>query len=330
MTNDSLACRGAVAVHARTIDARVWAVLACLTLLTACGGSSSPMSSQAPAPEAAYASDGMMAEERNMVAGEAPPAPPPGMADGAGEMSPSPMAAPAAGAPAVRPGPGAADQTGKGSAPPDKSVGAKEPATKGAKLTSAPIAQMLIFTGQLRVMVKPSQYAQRIDAVVDIATAMGGYISRHDNQNVTVRVPSGRFRDALKEMEKLGEVTHREIQAQDVSEEFHDLKVRLKSLRATQQRLEDFLKRAKNIQEVLRIEKELSRLNGEIDRIEGRMRYLSARATFSTITVSFQPKPKDQIAIDPDDPPPPPPPRSIPLPIDWLSRVGLDQLLQLR
>ncbi|RLB47466.1 MAG: hypothetical protein DRI90_26310 [Deltaproteobacteria bacterium] len=323
MTNDSFACRyGTVAAHACASTVRVWVGLACLTVLAACGGSA-PMVSEAPAPGGDYGSHGAVASQAEMVAEKsdlAPPPSPPGIAAEAGGMSPQPMAAP-----------GAADRTTKRSAPPSKSVGAKEPAPKSTKLAGAPIAQMLIFTGQLRLLVNPTQYAQRIDAVIDIAVAMGGYISRHDNQNVTVRVPSGRFRDALKEMEKLGEVTHREIQAQDVSEEFHDLGVRLKSLRATQQRLEDFLKRAKNIQEVLRIEQELSRLNGEIDRIEGRRRYLSARATFSTITVSFQPKPKDQIAIDPDDPPPPPPPpNTIPLPIDWLSKVGLSQLLQLR
>jgi len=297
-----------------------WRVLvATLTLLAlaACGGSA-PMAG-APAPD--YDAPGAMAPEAEMMAEPAPAAP-----------------AAAGGAPSPAPMPGAMQRSDKRAAlgddgapsPQDKSVGAKEPAKKSPKAAATTIAQMLIYTAQLRLLVDPKKYAERIDAVVDIAVAMGGYISRQDNQNVTVRVPSARFRDALKEMEKLGQVTQRDIQVQDVSEEFHDLGVRLKSLKATQQRLQDFLKRAKNIQEVLRIEQELSRLNGEIDRIEGRMRFLSARAAFSTITVSFQPKPKDQIAVDPEDPPPPPPPQSIPLPIKWLSAIGLDQLLQLR
>lgn len=328
MTNDSFFNRGRrAAARSHHVALRGLVVVLCLLSMAACGGSA-PMLG-APAPEAEYAAQDTMGGDAEMMADQAPGAPAmPPMAGAS--TSPGPMPAAASPAAVKRLGSSAAAQSPKSTAKPGKSTGAKEPADAGSKAAATPIAQMLIYTAQLQVLVNPKKYAERIDAVVDIAVAMGGYISRQDNQSVTVRVPSGRFRDALKEMEKLGQVTHREIQAQDVSEEFHDLGIRLKSLKATQQRLQDFLKRAKNIQEVLRIEQELSRLNGEIDRIEGRMRYLSARAAFSTITVSFQPKPKDQIAVDPEDPPPPPPPRSIPLPIGWLSAIGLDQLLQLR
>lgn len=190
------------------------------------------------------------------------------------------------------------------------------------------IAQMLIYTAQLALLVDQAAFATTIDQVVDAALGLGGYLASHDNASVQVRVPSARFREALKHMEKLGTVTARSVQVQDVSEEFNDLEVRLKSLRATRDRLEQFLARAKDIQEVLSVERELSRLNGEIDRIEGRMRFLSSRAAFSTITVSLQPKPKTVVA-GPQDEGPPPPPRTIPLPIPWLDAVGLDRLLQL-
>ncbi|MBW2456752.1 MAG: DUF4349 domain-containing protein [Deltaproteobacteria bacterium] len=328
MTHDSFFNRGRrAAARSHHLALRALVAAVCLLALAACGGSAAM--AEAPPSPGAYAGDEAMGGEADMMAEQAPE--PPGMPPMAGAApSPAPMSAAASPGSVKRLGPSAADRAPKGTAQPGKSTGAKEPADAGSKAAATPIAQMLIYTAQLRVLVNPKKYAERIDAVVDIAVAIGGYISRQDNQSVTVRVPSGRFRDALKEMEKLGQVTHREIQAQDVSEEFHDLGIRLKSLKATQQRLQDFLKRAKNIQEVLRIEQELSRLNGEIDRIAGRMRFLSARAAFSTITVSFQPKPKDQIAVDPEDPPPPPPPRSIPLPIGWLSAIGLDQLLQLR
>jgi predicted nuclease with TOPRIM domain len=187
---------------------------------------------------------------------------------------------------------------------------------------------MLIYTAQLALQVDQEAFSVTIDRVVDIAVGFGGYIATSDNSSVQVRVPSAGFRDALKQMEKLGLVTNRAVQVQDVSEEFADLEVKLKSLRATRDRLEQFLARAKDIQEVLNVERELSRLNGEIDRIEGRMRFLSSRAAFSTITVSLQPKPK-QVIIPKTDEPPPPPPRTIPLPIPWLGAVGIDRLLQL-
>ena len=196
----------------------------------------------------------------------------------------------------------------------------------------ATIDQMLIFTGRLDLMAAKEDIAQRIEQAIEIAAQMGGYISKQDNNGVTVRVPSSGFRQAMNAIAGLGEVVQRTVHAQDVSEEYHDLGVRLQSLKATRKRLEDFLKRAKNIEEVLRLEKELARLAGDIDKIEGRMRYLSARAAFSTITVTFTPRPKPKVvaASKPAPPPPPPPPRTVPLPIDWLDSVGIDSLLDLR
>ena len=192
---------------------------------------------------------------------------------------------------------------------------------------------MLIFTGDIHMEVDKGDISSSIDKVVDLAVERGGYVSKQDDRSVTVRVPSKHFRGAMREMEKVGDVTHRGVQAQDVSEEYHDLGIRLKSLKATRKRLEKFLDRAKSIQEVLRVEQELSRLNGEIDRLEGRMRFLAQRASFSTITVAFAAKPDapKKIVKDPDPPPPPPPvaPRTRPLPIDWLKRVGLSQLMNL-
>ncbi|MBW2524076.1 MAG: DUF4349 domain-containing protein [Deltaproteobacteria bacterium] len=326
----------------KTCDSKRWdciwpraALLLALLLaasIAACGGAA--YEAEAPGyPQGPMASDAAM-EAEAAPAAQAPPSP--GGAMPAMEpppaAGPSPVDHPAAvGRPVPTPakaGGAAPAAIAKGSDPSGSSH-AKEDG--GVESKRAPtVAQMLIYTAQLRLQVVQKEFPQTIDRVVDIAVALGGYIAQHDNASVQVRVPSPRFRDALKQMEKLGKVTHRAVQAQDVTEEYHDLSVRLKSLRATRDRLEQFLNRAKNIQEVLAVEKELNRLNSEIDRIEGRMRFLASRAAFSTITVALEPKPEKVVVVDEDGPPPPPPPpQTLRLPIEWLSRVGLDQLLNL-
>jgi hypothetical protein len=190
-------------------------------------------------------------------------------------------------------------------------------------------SELIIYTGHIGLLVEADAYARTIDAAVDAVVALGGYVAKQDNQSVTVRVPSARFRDGMREMEKLGEVQSRNVEAQDVSEEVHDLDVRLKSLQATRKRLEEFLQRANNITEILQVEEQLGRVNGEIDKVEGRMRFLQTRAAMSTITLSLQPKPKEQPLKQVETPPPPPPARTLALPIKWLPTVGLDRLLQL-
>jgi uncharacterized protein DUF4349 len=204
--------------------------------------------------------------------------------------------------------------------------GAKEPAGEVDK--GGESDHMLIFRGTLDVRVDAEQFGSTLDAVVDAAAGLGGYIAAQDDHSVTVRVPSARFRDAIRAVEKLGEVTHRSVQAQDVTEEFHDLGVRLKSMQATRDRLQEFLGRAKTIEEVLRLEQELGRIAGEIDRLEGRIRFLQAQAAFSTLTVALEARAKPVVVAE-TTAPPPPPARTVSLPIEWISGVGLGNLLQL-
>ncbi|MBI4955361.1 MAG: DUF4349 domain-containing protein [Myxococcales bacterium] len=247
---------------------------------------------------------------------EAAPAPP-GMAGQPGRppMQPSPLAPPKPGQPTPgAPGPGGGQD-------------AKQIDPEAAKRTD--LAAMLIYTADFRMQVERSEFAAKIDAVTALAESLGGFLSNHSDTDVTIRVPSARFRDALREIDKLGTVTTRHVEADDVTEEFNDLEVKLKSLRATRDRFEELLKQAKNITEVLQVEQELTRLNQQIDQIEGRMRFLSSRAALSTITVHLDPKPNSIIVGDPAHPPPPAPPRTITLPIEWLPQVGLEHLLEL-
>ncbi|MDI1450309.1 DUF4349 domain-containing protein [Polyangium sp. 6x1] len=246
-----------------------------------------------------------------------PPAPAP-MAPGAR----APMAAPAAAPKQPTPPPTGAKPTPTGK----KTEGASEPQQAQEK----PAAPLLIYTGRVGMEVAESTVIPgTIDKVIDMAESFGGYLASRSDAGVVIRVPSRHFRDALNALEKLGEVKRRSVSAEDVSEEFHDLEVRLQNLKSVQKRLQEFLAKAANVNDALQVEHELERVGREIDQIEGRMRFLRARATFSTITVDVSAKPKQQQVVA-QNTNAPPPPRTIDLPIDWLSRVGLETLMTLR
>jgi len=190
-----------------------------------------------------------------------------------------------------------------------------------------PVAPLLIYVGDLHMMV-PDEPAipATIDKVIDLAESLGGYLAGRKDTSVQVRIPSMRFREGFTMIEKLGDVTHRSVTADDVSEQYSDLEVRLQNLRATQKRLHEFLAKAGNVQDMLTVGRELERVAGEIEAIEGKMRFLRSRAAFSLVTVGFQVKPKGAVVIAKNETPPP---RQISLPINWLPRVGLDTLLNL-
>lgn len=206
--------------------------------------------------------------------------------------------------------------------------GAANNVTAPAVAEATPPAPMLIYTAAVDVSVRRAEITATLDRVVDLAYSMGGYLVQRTDAQVQVRVPSARFREGVRRVEELAEVLHRTINAQDVSEEFNDLEVRLTNLRAVRRRLEEFLARAANVAEALRVAQELERVTQEMDRIEGRMRFLRARATFSLVTVTAHAR--SEVVVAPDPLPGSAVRRPLDLPVVWLERLGLGRLLQLR
>jgi hypothetical protein len=182
----------------------------------------------------------------------------------------------------------------------------------------APAVQgpVLIYTAQLTMAIFEVGPAQtKIEALV---LSLGGYLAQKSNNALTVRVPVARFHEAIAGIEKIGDVTRRDISAEDVSQEFYDLEVRIKSARAVRERLEHLLARAVKVEDALGIEHELDRVVAEIERLEGRLKFLSAKATYSTITVAFAAQPKEVVTKG-----------NFKLPFPWLDELGLSRLLDL-
>ncbi len=191
----------------------------------------------------------------------------------------------------------------------------------------------IIYTGTVAIRAKREEFPKTIDRVVDLAESMGGAITGRTDQSVTVRVPSQAFRKAMSGMEDVGVVENRNVSAQDVSEEMHDLEVRLQNMRATRKRLEEFLAKATSIADTLTVERELERVAVDIDHIEGRLTFLKVHTAFSHITVNLLERPKEVLPVVEVKPPPPPPPPTPPrklveVPAPFLDNIGIDPLLK--
>ncbi len=109
---------------------------------------------------------------------------------------------------------------------------------------------------------------------------------------ITVRIPAEGLEAFLAEMAGIGNVL-REVESQsDVTQEHVDMSARLKNLQATEAQLRDFMTKAKNVTEMLAVEKELSRVRGEIESMQAQIAYLERQAAHSTVTIELTgPKP---------------------------------------
>jgi hypothetical protein len=145
-------------------------------------------------------------------------------------------------------------------------------------------------------------------------------VYQQSDDRIVVRVPAPHFRAFIETVEGTGDVLHRQIDAQDVGEEFRDVEIRIRNLEAVRDRIAELLERGLSVEQVLVVERELERVTSELERMRGRQRYLADRIAYSTITVLFQPAPREEIDQ----------PDIFQLPFSWLDSLGLSNLLNLR
>src|SRR6185503_15131936 len=101
-------------------------------------------------------------------------------------------------------------------------------------------------------------------------------------------------------LESLGKVLERQVTAEDVTEEFVDSQARLRNLKRTEARLLEHLGRTGKLSDTLLVEKELARVRQEAEQLEGRLRFLSHRIAFSTITVTLREAAREQALVPPE------------------------------
>jgi hypothetical protein len=199
--------------------------------------------------------------------------------------------------------------------PPPSAPFAPTPTSPGSTYASdAPHeAAMLAYTADMTLAV--FEVTKQLAAVEKIAADLGGYLSQRNDMQITVRIPRPRFADAMQRVEKLGDVLHRNVSAEDVTDEYVDLELRLKNARETRDRLAELLKMAM-VKDAVEIEKELAKVTEVVEQIEGRLKLLRDRVGYSTLTVSFQ-QTTPASAV-----------RSTAiLPFTWLDTMGLAPLL---
>lgn len=108
------------------------------------------------------------------------------------------------------------------------------------------------------------------------------------SNTVVIRVPADNFDNLLSDATKgIERFESKEINVNDVTEEFLDIQARVKTKKELELRYIDLLKQAKNVTEILEIEKQIGQLRSEIESIEGRLKYLQNRVSFSTLTMTF-------------------------------------------
>jgi hypothetical protein len=124
--------------------------------------------------------------------------------------------------------------------------------------------------------------------------AWGGYVEASNvtstdrtRGTATYRIPEDKFSGLDMFIDGLGEVTHLNTTAQDVTDQYADTEGWLRAKRIEQTRLEEMLGRTNDVNTLLQVERQLGQVRAEIERHESRIRSWDRQVSFSTVIVTF-------------------------------------------
>ena len=175
--------------------------------------------------------------------------------------------------------------------------------------------RMIVYTGRYTVDVYDLRHAQQ--ALVDFVTEHGGYMQQTTGNTLVLRIPAEHFAAIEPALRLLGRIDERltDVRARDITEEYHDLELRLKTKRQYLESLRALLDEAKKLEEKLAVQREIASVVEEIESMEGRRRLLQSQVALATVTVNFR------LAHSG-------PRRTFRLPFQWLDELGIETLLR--
>lgn len=124
----------------------------------------------------------------------------------------------------------------------------------------------------------------------------GGYISQEEQsqsdyqiQNtVAIKLPVDQFENAVNDLTKdVSKLNEKRITSEDVTTQLVDGKSRLEAKKQVRLRYLDLLKQAKNMEEILTVQKEINDIQEDIELVNGRLNTLSRESAMSTINFTF-------------------------------------------
>ncbi len=154
---------------------------------------------------------------------------------------------------------------------------------------------MIIRNGAMQLVVL--DVTAVMGQITNLASTYGGFVVNsnvQENQNrlygnISIRVLSGRFNDALAALRAMAvDVRSESTSGQDVTEEYTDLSAKLRNLQAAETQLLKLMEQAGKVTEILEVQKELVRTRGEIEQTKGRMQYLEQSSDLAFIQVTLE------------------------------------------
>ena len=151
----------------------------------------------------------------------------------------------------------------------------------------------VIRTGEVAVTSTDLDAAR--SALDDLLAAVNGTLDREQTEHdpdgeierstLVVRVPVASFDAAMDGIQGLGKVKSAQTAAKDVTTEVIDVDERVETLETSLDRLQDYQRDARDIDDLIRYEQQITERESELQSLKAQQAYLADQTSMSTITV---------------------------------------------
>ena len=134
------------------------------------------------------------------------------------------------------------------------------------------------------------KHVKEYDGNIDNSYVDTGNISYPDyrkNAHFTIRIPADKLDGFLNTIGDNLNVTFRNENMQDVTEEYDDTESRIKTLKIEEENLNELMKKAKSVEDMIKIEDKLSQVRSELQNISRRLSRLNNKIAYSTVNINI-------------------------------------------
>ena len=160
----------------------------------------------------------------------------------------------------------------------------------------------LIYTAD--VYIQTTKYDEEVQKIKALVEKFGGYFESSNTYNggyyetevykngyFIARIPQEKYRDFLSGIENNSHITNLTENVQDVGEYYFDLESKLKMYRTKEERLQELLKKATSLSDIIELESALTEVQSQINMYKSDINHYDSLIGYSTINISI-----DQVA----------------------------------
>ena len=157
----------------------------------------------------------------------------------------------------------------------------------------------LIYTAE--VSIETERYETDYNALVQSVKAAGGYLSNEEargsmpqrygdvgrNSYMEARIPTDKFEEFMQSLNEVGRITSRSMAVDDVTDEYYDVEARIEMLEKRFAKMEEYMERATEMNDIIQLENEMSQILYELDVLKGSKRHFDNRIEYSTVRIEL-------------------------------------------